>query len=32
MGKLAITGVKPLRKKRFDAWPMYTENFQVGGL
>src|SRR2546427_4162995 len=25
MGKLAITGGKPIRKKRFDAWPMYTE-------
>jgi len=25
MGKLAITGGTPLRKKRFDAWPMYTE-------
>src|SRR5579859_2312086 len=25
MGKLAITGGEPIRKKRFDAWPMYTE-------
>lgn len=25
MGKLAITGGLPLRKKRFDAWPVYTE-------
>jgi dTDP-4-amino-4,6-dideoxygalactose transaminase len=24
MGKLAITGGKPLRTKRFDPWPMYT--------
>ncbi len=26
MGKLAITGGEPSRKKRFDAWPMYTES------
>ena len=25
MGKLAITGGEPIRKKRFDAWPIYTE-------
>lgn len=25
MGKLAITGGKPVRKKRFDPWPIYTE-------
>src|SRR3984893_18370547 len=25
MGKLAITGGEPLRKKRFDAWPTYTD-------
>ena len=25
MGKLAITGGEPSRKKRFDAWPIYTE-------
>lgn len=25
MGKLAITGGKPLRSKRFDPWPMYTK-------
>ena len=25
MGKLAITGGKPLRKKPFDPWPVYTE-------
>src|SRR6266852_2824227 len=25
MGKLAITGGEPTRKKRFDAWPIYTE-------
>jgi dTDP-4-amino-4,6-dideoxygalactose transaminase len=25
MGKLAITGGEPSRKKRFDAWPMYTD-------
>src|ERR1700756_202584 len=25
MGKLAITGGEPVRKKRFDAWPIYTE-------
>ncbi|HUJ94245.1 MAG TPA: DegT/DnrJ/EryC1/StrS family aminotransferase [Terriglobales bacterium] len=24
MGKLAITGGKPLRAKRFDPWPIYT--------
>jgi len=26
MGKLAITGGEPSRKKRFDPWPMYTES------
>src|ERR1700719_3625384 len=25
MGKLAITGGEPTRKKRFDAWPIYTD-------
>ena len=25
MGKLAITGGEPVRKKRFDPWPVYTE-------
>src|SRR6204780_682079 len=25
MGKLAITGGEPSRKKRFDAWPIYTD-------
>src|SRR5450631_75350 len=25
MGKLAITGGEPIRKKRFDAWPIYTD-------
>jgi dTDP-4-amino-4,6-dideoxygalactose transaminase len=25
MGKLAITGGVPVRKKRFDPWPIYTE-------
>src|ERR1700740_1618139 len=25
MAKLAIAGGKPLRKKRFDPWPIYTE-------
>src|SRR5246127_1739902 len=25
MAKLAIAGGKPLRKKRFDPWPVYTE-------
>ena len=25
MGKLAITGAEPVRKKRFDPWPVYTE-------
>ena len=25
MGKLAITGGKPLRKKRFDPWPIFTD-------
>jgi dTDP-4-amino-4,6-dideoxygalactose transaminase len=25
MGKLAITGGEPSRKKRFDPWPVYTE-------
>src|ERR1700687_3704954 len=25
MGKLAISGGEPSRKKRFDAWPIYTE-------
>src|SRR6266852_5110534 len=25
MGKLAITGGKPLRTKRFDPWPIYTK-------
>src|SRR5271167_2026323 len=25
MGKLAITGGKPVRKKRFDPWPLYTD-------
>ena len=25
MGKLAITGGQPIRKKRFDAWPVFTE-------
>ena len=25
MGKLAITGGEPIRKKRFDAWPVYSE-------
>jgi dTDP-4-amino-4,6-dideoxygalactose transaminase len=25
MGKLAITGGEPARKKRFDSWPIYTE-------
>src|ERR1035438_9582404 len=26
MGKLAITGGEPIRKKRFDAWPIYTHS------
>jgi dTDP-4-amino-4,6-dideoxygalactose transaminase len=26
MGKLAITGGEPVRKKRFDPWPVYTES------
>jgi dTDP-4-amino-4,6-dideoxygalactose transaminase len=30
MGKLAITGGKPLRTKRFDAWPMYTHKEKRG--
>jgi dTDP-4-amino-4,6-dideoxygalactose transaminase len=30
MGKLAITGGEPSRKKRFDAWPMYTERERQG--
>src|SRR5580700_7674494 len=25
MGKLAITGGKPVRKKRFDPWPIFTD-------
>jgi dTDP-4-amino-4,6-dideoxygalactose transaminase len=25
MGKLAITGGEPVRKKRFDSWPVFTE-------
>jgi dTDP-4-amino-4,6-dideoxygalactose transaminase len=25
MGKLAITGGQPVRKKRFEPWPVYTE-------
>src|ERR1700694_5705548 len=25
MGKLAITGGKPIRKKRFDPWPIFTD-------
>jgi len=25
MGKLAITGGKPVRKKRFDPWPFFTD-------
>jgi dTDP-4-amino-4,6-dideoxygalactose transaminase len=25
MGKLAITGGEPIRKKHFDPWPVYTE-------
>src|SRR6202142_1279135 len=25
MGRLAITGGEPTRKKRFDAWPIYTD-------
>lgn len=25
MGKLAITGGEPVRKKRFDPWPVFTE-------
>jgi dTDP-4-amino-4,6-dideoxygalactose transaminase len=25
MPKLAITGGEPVRKKRFDPWPMYTD-------
>jgi len=25
MGKLAITGGEPVRKKRFDPWPIYTD-------
>ncbi len=25
MGKLAITGGKPVRKKPFTAWPAYTQ-------
>ena len=25
MGKLAITGGEPIRKKRFDPWPIYSE-------
>jgi len=25
MGKLAITGGEPSRKKRFDAWPLFTD-------
>ena len=25
MGKLAITGGEPIRKKPFDPWPVYTE-------
>jgi len=25
MGKLAITGGEPVRKKRFDPWPVYTD-------
>jgi len=30
MGKLAITGGKPLRAKRFDPWPIYTNKEKQG--
>ena len=30
MGKLAISGGKPVRKKPFTAWPIYTQKERQG--